>query len=380
MQMNQPAGFDPSRIGRVLCVGVRGRSPDDPILNRDLDACALAGVGGVILFDVDVPAWAARVALGEDPQTAAVACPRNIASPEQLSRLTAHIKRRLGADVLICIDQEGGATARLNSRCGFEAGPDALAFSTMDTERRREEADRQAMQLANAGIDVNLAPCVDLLLDPNSSVIAAQGRSYGASPETVIENARIVLEAHARHGVGACLKHFPGHGSVSGDSHLGAVDISETHHSVELKPYRSLLTDPGPAPAVMVAHLMHRAHDLNLPASLSPRIINGLLREGLGFDGVVITDSIDMAAIADAYPSGRAAVLALQAGADLVVDGFNLGPGRDRHPAHEMAVALSEALDRGELSTARLQVSIARLHNWREATERTSSPNTDSTS
>ncbi|MBZ0171475.1 MAG: hypothetical protein K8E66_03770, partial [Phycisphaerales bacterium] len=214
-------------LGRVFCVGVRGVSPDDPLLRQDLAACAAAGVGGVILFDIDVPAWNERVSRGDDHRAAAAACPRNIESPEQLRRLTTFIKSQLGEHTMICVDQEGGPTSRLGASHSFDPGPDAHHFAAMDIERRRAEANRQAAQLAAAGIGVNLAPCVDLSIEPGSSIIAGQGRSFGAVPEIVVENARIVLEAHAAHGVGACLKHFPGHGSVTGDSHHGAVDITK---------------------------------------------------------------------------------------------------------------------------------------------------------
>ncbi|MBZ0173173.1 MAG: hypothetical protein K8E66_12385, partial [Phycisphaerales bacterium] len=141
------------------------------------------------------------------------------------------------------------------------------------------------------------------------------------------------------------------------------------HTDHELEPYRKLLTASVPIPAVMVAHLMHTEHDPRHPASLSNRVIDGLLRGQLRFGGVVVTDSIDMAAISDLYSAGRATVLALHAGADLVVNGFNLGSDRE-HPARAMSDAMHAAIDSGELSIARVRESIARLARWRGATKR----------
>ncbi|USN98988.1 MAG: glycoside hydrolase family 3 protein [Phycisphaeraceae bacterium] len=368
-------------IGRLLCVGVRGAGPDDAVLRADLEACAEAGVGGVILFDVDVPAWRGRVERGEDPEAAALACPRNVVSPVQLRRLTGFIRERLGEDVLICVDQEGGRSSRLNERRGFQAGVSAAEFAELESGQKRTEAARQAGQLADAGIDVNLVPCVDLAIDPASSVIAGKGRAFGGDIGVVIENAGIVLEALAARGVGGCLKHFPGHGSVAGDSHEGVVDITGTHQDRELEPYRVLLAERGaasmPQPAVMVAHVMHRGRDEELPASLSGRVIGGVLRERIGFDGVVVTDSIDMRAISDRWSAGRAAVLAVKAGVDLVIDGFNLLAGRAEHPAREMAAALREAVERGEITAGRVGESLERLDRWRGSLRQARSAQTE---
>ncbi|RKZ08408.1 glycoside hydrolase family 3, partial [bacterium] len=341
--------------GKLLIVGIRGATPDDPLLQEDLQACRRAAVGGVILFDVDAPT------LARLPHADPLAAPRNIHSEEQLRELIALIRDQLGPDTWISLDQEGGKVARLCPRRGFDAEPSAVEFAAMAPELRVDTARKQAQQLADLGFNLNFAPCVDLALNPDNPIIAARGRSFSANPEAVIEAARVVLAAHAKAGVAACLKHFPGHGSSDADTHLGAVDITNAwQREQELAPYRELCTGHGVA--VMVAHVIHRELDDEHPASLSPQIIDGLLRNELGYNGVVITDSIDMRAIADHFTPGQAAVAAIAAGADLVVDGFNLTE-REAHPAQELVAALEAAIPESRLQTSLERIARLRVRS-----------------
>ncbi len=349
-------------VGKLICVGVRGTTPGEPLLESDLDACRSAGVSGVVLFDVDVPAWRRLQADGVAPETARTRAVRNILTPDQVRGLTAHIRERLGPEVFVGIDQEGGAVARLSPARGFAAEPSARRFAALADTARRQAAAHQADQLADLGFDLNFAPCVDLDLEPHNEIIGTLERSYGAEPDTVVACANVVLDAHAAAGVAACLKHFPGHGSSRGDTHRGAVDITATwQRAAELAPYRALCRRPGVA--VMAAHVIQRDLAGNSPASLSAPVIEGLLRREIGFDGVVVTDSIDMRAIADIHSPGEAAVAAVAAGADLVVDALNLTE-RAEHPAPLLAEALQRAVADGRIpgGARRIDESLARLH------------------
>ena len=334
--------------GRLLITGIRGSGPGDPVFESDLEECAAAEVGGVILFDVDVP-----LMRNDDPLSA----PRNVVDETQLRELIACVRERLGERTWISIDQEGGQVARLNPRRGFAADPSAVAFVAMQPAERARAAGRLVDRLSDLGFDLNFAPCVDLALDPANPVIAGCDRSFGANVADVVGAATAQLDAHVESGVAACLKHFPGHGSSGGDTHHGVVDVTGTWKDEELEPYRRLIHRKGLA--VMVAHVMHREMDAELPASLSPRVIDGFLRGQMNFDGVVITDSIDMRAVADAWPPEEAAVMAVRAGADLVIDGFNLAPRRE-HPARTIVSAL-----RGAIDTARLDLSLERMDRLR---------------
>jgi len=333
--------------GRLLVTGIRGSGPGDPLFESDLLACVDARVGGVILFDVDVPTGA------DDPLDA----PRNVLSQDQLKNSIRVVRECLGPDAWISVDQEGGRVARLNDRRGFVNDPSAREFASMDEVQRRRAARNQAERLAELGFDLDFAPCVDLELDPQNRVIASLDRSYGADAQSVIAAASVVLDAHAEAGVAACLKHFPGHGSSRDDTHEGVVDVTETWVGDELEPYRALCARPGVA--VMAAHVVHRGLDPDLPASLSAKVLGDLLRGELGFEGVIVTDSIDMHAISQGFSPAGAAVRAVQAGADLVVDGFNLDPRRE-HPAKALVAALRTAIPE-----RRVEESIARIDSLR---------------
>jgi beta-N-acetylhexosaminidase len=275
--------------------------------------------------------------------------------------LIAHIRETLGPGTIVAIDQEGGSVQRLRAARGFVESPSAAEYARMTDEERALAVSALAGQLASLGIDLNFAPCVDVAINADSSIIARRGRSFGADPAEVTRLAREIVEAHRAAGVTPCLKHFPGHGSAASDSHIGLPDITGVwDESRELAPFAALISSSAPL-AVMTAHLLHRGVDAGFPASLSRAWTTGVLRERLGFDGVVVTDSLDMRAIADRWPSGEAAALALMAGADLALDANNMpGPAR-ACPALEMAGAIRRALDSGALSEDALRRSAARV-------------------
>ncbi len=352
-------------LGRLLCVGVRGTRAGDPLLEADLEVCARAGVGGVILFDVDVPTWRAALSRGVDEAEARRHAVRNVEDPEQLAALVATLRRRLGPGLFVAIDQEGGRVARLGPERGFRPTVSARDFATLEPEARERIAQEQASQLAALGIDFDFAPCVDLALEPANEILVRNGRCFSDDPGVVIECADLQLRALSAAGVASCLKHFPGHGSSRGDTHLGLVDISGSWcPEKELLPYRALLGRPGVS--VMVSHLVHRDWDGETPASLNPRVMQTLLRDDLGFDGLVVTDSIDMGAIYDRIGAEEAVVRAVQAGADWVVDAFNRAD-REEHPALGLVAALRRALDDGRLpgGVPRIERSLARLRRLR---------------
>jgi len=333
-------------IGRCLMVGVRGAHADDPALRADLEACRAARCKAVILFDRDLPTGGAR----------------NVESPVQVAELVRFVKERLGEGTLVAVDQEGGRVARLRPERGFEEHISAAEFAALPAEERGAWAERQAAQCARLGIDVNFAPVVDLDLCADERSVLSGGRAYGADAETVTACAHVVIEAQRRAGVVSCLKHFPGHGSCAVDSHFALPEITETFDGErELAPYRALLREGDASVGVMTAHVLHRGYDAELPASLSPSITGGLLRDRLGFDGLVVTDSLDMRAVADRFPAGEAAALALIGGADLALDGNN-HPGEPRPcPAPEMAEGIARAVRTGRLSENRVRESAERV-------------------
>jgi beta-N-acetylhexosaminidase len=347
MSTNDPL----ARCGALLSVGVRGTAAGDARLEADLDLCAAVGVGSVVLFDIDVPRFRAAKAEGAEDREARLAAERNVQSPQQLRALCAHLRHRLGDHLLILIDQEGGAVARLRPERGFEAClPSAAIFATWTPWQRREAARRQAREIAGLGIDGNLAPVVDLGVRPDGPLVL-KGRTFGAHAEAVVECARDVIRAHHEEGVVTCLKHFPGLGSATLDTHLALPVLGEEFdaHS-ELAPYRALLGGVDAPAMVMAAHAVWTDIDAARPASASYAVLTGVLRGELGFTGVIATDSLDMAGAApDGGGPVRAAVASMCAGADLLMDAVNLGgpPEGRLHPAGQLAAALAEAVESG---------------------------------
>lgn len=357
-------------IGSSLMVGVRGAEPGDPVLERDLDVCANANVGGVILFDVDLSVFTRLVKAGVQPEHARDRALRNIISPDQTRSLIAHIRQRLGEGVIVAVDHEGGRTTRLSPRRGFAQTIDSSAYASLPVQDQQREVERLAHVASDAGFDLNFAPCVDLAINPDNPIITQKGRSFGSDSSRVADCARTILEAHRRAGVMTCLKHFPGHGAASLDSHVSLPDLTgRATRDAELAPYSSLISDVDTSTWVMTGHLLDRHVDETLPASLSFAHTTACLRDAIGFRGVVVTDSLDMGAIANRWPIERAAVMAIQAGADVALDGVNApGPSRDC-PALRMVEAIESALDAGRIEggEARLRESAERIRRAREA-------------
>ena len=270
------------KIGQMLMVGFRGLAVDEnhPIA-RDIRERHL---GGVVLFDFDVP--------DRSPV-------RNITSPGQLRALTASLQSLSDIPLFVAVDGEGGQVWRLQERFGFPPTLSARCLGRMnDLSRTYGYAAAMAKTLAEAGINLNLAPVVDLDVNPDNPVIGKLGRSFSADPETVTENARAFIRAHHDRGILCVLKHFPGHGSSSADSHLGMADVTNTWTQAELIPYR-ILAGEGFADAVMTAHVFNARLDRDEPATFSRPVVTGLLRDDLGYDGVVISDDLQMRAVSD---------------------------------------------------------------------------------
>jgi beta-N-acetylhexosaminidase len=331
------------KIGELVMVGFRGTTLDgsDPILEH-----VRAGhVGGVVLFSVDVASGG----------------PRNIESPEQVSSLVAELQAAAPSPLLVAVDQEGGRVSRLSERYGFPATRSQQDLGERSSvELTASQARQTAETLAGAGINLNLAPVVDVNVDPSSPVIGALGRSFSADPAVVTDHARAVIEAHRGKGVLTAVKHFPGHGSAPGDTHLGFVDVTATWSPEELEPYRRLIGE-GNVDLVMTAHVFNGRLDGQWPATLSPSTIDGILRDELGFQGVVVSDDLQMGAIADHYGLETAVHQALAAGVDILL--FANNTSRDYDPdIAPRVVALVEGLVRdGAISEERIDESVRRV-------------------
>ncbi|HEX4787269.1 MAG TPA: glycoside hydrolase family 3 N-terminal domain-containing protein [Actinospica sp.] len=312
----------------VLQPGFEGTAAPDWVRRRLAD-----GLGSVLLFA------------------------RNIEGPGQTAALTAQLRAE-NADVVVAADEEGGDVTRLDAATG-SAYPGNLALGAVDDpELTSRVACALGRRLAAAGIGLDYAPDVDVNSNPDNPVIGV--RSFGADPALVARHAAAWVRGLQSAGVGACAKHFPGHGDTSIDSHfalptvrLSLRDLAE----VTLPPFQAAI-DAG-ARAVMLAHLLLPALDPDAPATVSPHAVR-LLREELGFRGLIVTDAMEMRAVKDRYGLERAVVLAVAAGADLVC----IGHRGDAEIFDRLVAALVDAVRTGKLAERRLAAAAAAVQRY----------------
>ncbi|MEA2574281.1 MAG: beta-N-acetylhexosaminidase [Chloroflexia bacterium] len=335
------------KIAQMLMIGFSGSTlqASNPIVRDVRDR----GVGGVFLMDYNGSALS------------------NITSPAQVKTLTAGLRDLASSwplPLLIAVDQEGGQVARLKTRYGFPATVSQQYLGTRnDLTFTHSQAQSIARTLTTNGLNVNFAPVVDVNTNPRNPIIGSKGRSFSANPGTVSEHALEVIKAHREQGVLCTLKHFPGHGSSTADSHLGFVDVTGTWSEKELQPYRQILA-AGECDLVMTAHIFNSRLDPNHPATLSYRTITNLLREQLGFWGVVLSDDMQMKAISSHYSLQQALGLSISAGVDMIT----MTPAR----AYQTDLA-SRAIDiikgfvlSGAISETRIEESYTRIKRLKE--------------
>ncbi len=286
----------------------------------------------------------------------------NIENPAQVAGLTEQIQQAAldsGAlPLFIAIDQEGGSVARLTEGITLFPGNMALGAAGSD-DLARQSAAVMARELRILGINFNFAPVVDVNSNPANPVIGV--RSFGSDPQEVARLGRAMVEPYRRAGVIATAKHFPGHGDTDVDSHYGLPLIpSELSRlrSLELLPFQAMI-DAG-VPAVMLAHILAPAltGSSELPASLSPEAVR-YLREEMGFEGLVVTDSLSMGAITGRWGLGEAAVMAFKAGADVIL--FGPWAGVEPGDRYQIFDALKKAVEEGTITLERLDQSVARI-------------------
>lgn len=329
----------PSPLAALVCVGLAGPTLDDDI-RRLLDR----GVAGVILFA------------------------RNVETPGQVAALTADLKRYAGRPLIVMTDQEGGPTARL--REGFTPLPSMRALGqTGDTALAQQVGAIIGKELRAVGIDMALAPVLDVDTNPANPVIGE--RSFGPDPAAVAAMGCALIAGIQSAGVAACAKHFPGHGDTAQDSHLDLPHLPHTMdrlEAIELPPFRTA-AQAGVA-SVMSAHIVFDAIDPTQPATMSRAVLQGVLRDKLGFDGLLISDCMEMKAVADPENIGgddppmqhvpAAAAAGIRAGLDLAL--ISHTPAL----AHAAIDALEHAAASGTLSSARLADASSRVQTLQQ--------------
>ena len=293
-------------IGQMLIVGFENSKIDENSkIVKDIQKYNL---GGVILFD--------RFYKNKDKI-------KNISSPKQLQLLTSKLQKFSQKKLIISIDQEGGKVQRLKSSYGFPSTPSAKEISKMDINEAKKYYENLTSILYQNGINCNFAPVLDLSINKNNFVIEGLERSYGDTPNQVTKYATLFIDALESKNILSVLKHFPGHGSSKDDSHKGFVDVTDTWNKIELEPYKQLIQN-SKAKMIMTAHVFNKHLDKNYPATLSYNINRKLLREELNFQGVIISDDLQMKAISEHYSLKDTVTLAINSGVDILLFGNQL--------------------------------------------------------
>ncbi|MBP6914173.1 glycoside hydrolase family 3 protein [Candidatus Parcubacteria bacterium] len=335
------------KIGQMIIIGFRGIEINkDSQIVKDINDLNL---GGIILFDIDNPTKT---------------FPRNIINYIQTKKLISDIKELSSSNIFVSIDAEGGLVNRLKEKYGFINIPSAEDMGKENPEKTKEYAIILGKELKELGFNINFAPVVDVNTNKNNPVIGKLERSFSSDPEKVFIHASSFIEGLNSQGIISSIKHFPGHGSSSSDSHLGMVDVTNTYDNKELVPYQKLI-ESGYSQIVMTAHIMNTKIDPVYPATLSPSFIKKILRDDLGFKGVVVSDDMHMGAIVDHYGFNESLIKAIDAGCDILIISNN-GKEYNENTAKEAVEAIFNAVQSGQLSEERIIESYDRIKNLKQ--------------
>ncbi|NLH98336.1 MAG: beta-N-acetylhexosaminidase [Chthonomonadales bacterium] len=317
-------------IGQTLCFGWQGPGCDG-VNDHAHELIEDMRVGGVILLA------------------------RNITTPDAVRSLLSRLQGMSGVPLLVAVDQEGGRVNRFGAPFTQFAGNMALgACGDEGPMLTKRQAEAQATELLSVGVNWNLAPVLDVNNNPDNPVVGV--RSYGEVPEHVGALGAAAIAGYGAGGILSCAKHFPGHGNTAVDSHLGLPVVHasrEELRTTELAPFRAAIQ--AGVPAIMTTHIVFPSLDYCLPATLSASILTDLLRTEMGFGGVIITDCMEMAAIAETIGTPHGAVAALMAGVDMVLVSHTLETQR------ETVRAIRRAIEGGILEEARIRDACARV-------------------
>lgn len=323
------------KIGQMIVFGFYGTTPDAR-LKTDI---ASGKLGGILIYG------------------------RNIASKNagvQLVSLVKACQQKAPVKLFVSIDQEGGLVNRLKPEFGFPPLPSAESVGRVDSLRWSKWVyDNAAYTMSRLGINLNYAPVLDVK-HADCPVLGARERCFSADTAVIDRHAEQMILSHRYFDIATTVKHFPGHGSSTTDSHFGVADVSRTWKPEELQPYRYLL-GKNLVDAVLTAHIVNEKLDASkLPATLSAKIINGLLRDSLGFRGVVFSDDMQMEAISSHYGFEESIELAINAGVDVLMFSNNIQGVGKRTPSEVHAI-IKKLVQKGKITPEQINLSFQRI-------------------
>ncbi|OGI06593.1 MAG: hypothetical protein A2Y40_07700 [Candidatus Margulisbacteria bacterium GWF2_35_9] len=323
-------------IGQMIMLGFEGTRIDDTKF-KDIKGNIIQNkIGGVVFFD------------------------RNIININQVKEFISSINALDKKEPLfIAIDQEGGQVSRLKSNRSFKTFPSAKYVAQhLSTAKAFDLYYTMAITLKNIGFNLNFAPVVDVDINPKSPAISLKNRSFSSDPKTVINYARTFVLAHKKANVLTTLKHYPGHGSATTDSHFGFTDITHTWNDLESIPYRTLIKEKS-VNIIMSAHLFNSTIDDRFPASLSKVHLGKILRHDMKYKGIIITDDLQMGAISKSFDLNTVIINAINAGNDILLfaNYFTLDP----HLADKIIDIIKLAIESGVIKKKQIQLSYKRI-------------------
>ncbi|WP_258102955.1 glycoside hydrolase family 3 protein [Marinoscillum sp. MHG1-6] len=328
-------------IGQMIMIGIGDFNiPDrtEPIYY----ALEQGYAGGIILFEKNIS--------NSNPR-------------QNLKTIIADAQDKSPIPLFVSVDEEGGRVTRLKTKYGFPKTVTAQYLGRVDNLDSTQYYVRQtASTLKALGFNLNYAPSVDVNINPQNPIIGRIGRSYSSDYLGVVKHAGEVVKIHKEYGVATALKHFPGHGSSKSDTHLGVADVTDTWNIEEIYPYKMLI-DSGNVTMIMTAHIVNGIIDeQKLPGTLSYKVVTELLRNILGYNGVVISDDMQMGAIRKEFGIGKALELSINAGVDIVMFANNV-PGSEMVSAGEIHKIIKAKVTNNQISVSRIQESYQRIMN-----------------
>ena len=336
----------PTMIGQMIMVGFNGYNPKNvEDIAQDIEE---GRVGGIILFSKDFT------------NSGAI---RNIIDKQQTTTLIQYLQSKARVPLFVGVDQEGGRVQRFRNISGIPNTLSAAQLAQLGVSATQQQMNDLGLALQEMGVNLNFAPVIDLNINPFSPIIGNVERSYGKTTKEVLPHAISVINALVSHSIVFTLKHFPGHGSATVDSHYGLPDISATWTRQELEPYKELVqySDNG---MVLIGHLINKRIDPDYPSSLSYATITTLLRDEIGWTGVVITDDLQMQAITKHYDLQDVVIQAVNAGVDILLFGNNIEYDRDL-PIRIQKILIN-AIRRGRVPIKRIEESYQRIMKLKE--------------
>jgi beta-N-acetylhexosaminidase len=323
-------------IGQMILIGF----PKPEVDSLTLAEVRAGKAGAIIYFEKNLP-------------------PKNTVAATK--KMNETYQKAAPIPLLICIDQEGGKVNRMKTKYGFPKSVTAAYLGkTKSLDSARFYAANTAKAMKNVGFNVNFAPCVDLAINKENTVIVKVERSYSRNADTVAMFATEVVKEHRKQNIITSLKHFPGHGSSLVDTHYGVADVTNTWIADEIKPYKTMLSN-GNVDAIMTSHIVNKNLDpKGLPGTLSKRVIDSLLRKQMSFKGVVFSDDMQMQAIAKNFTLEETIKLAINAGVDIMCFSNNI-PGSEERTVDRVHRIIKKMVQTGEIKRERIEESYKRV-------------------